>query len=345
VKAPGLWQAIVHFDRTRISPWIALRNAIGIALPLGYEVFAQNPGGGVVAAFGALNVAFSDGSDPYRHRARRMLAASVLCAAAVVAGRALSTNVPAAILLSAACAFAAGMMTAVGQTPADIGNITLVTLVVFAAQPAAPGTSAISGLLALGGGLLQTALALALWPLRPRAPERRALAELYAELGRVAAEPSAPLESPPATAQATAAQQALSTGRSVESERFLALLTQAERIRLAFLALARLHVRIGRELDLQTFAAALGQSRVLAARLLHAVAASLSANEPADPHADCITELRAISEQLRSGNPMLDDARIQLDALAGQLRSALELAAHITPAGSAEFDRRESAQH
>ncbi|HEY1343007.1 MAG TPA: hypothetical protein VGF59_36140, partial [Bryobacteraceae bacterium] len=64
MKAPGLWQAIVHFDRTRISPWIALRNAIGIALPLGYEVFAQNPGGGVVAALGALNVAFSDGSDP-----------------------------------------------------------------------------------------------------------------------------------------------------------------------------------------------------------------------------------------------------------------------------------------
>src|SRR5207302_4922337 len=37
-------------------------------------------------------------------------------------------------------------------------------------------------------------------------------------------------------------------------------------------------------------------------------------------------------------------ARAQLDALAGQVRFAWELAAHTTPAGAAEFERREAAQ-
>ena len=41
---------------------------------------------------------------------------------------------------------------------------------------------------------------------------------------------------------------------------------------------------------------------------------------------------------------MLADARWQLDALTGQLASAVELAAHATPAGAKEFERRESAQ-
>ena len=41
---------------------------------------------------------------------------------------------------------------------------------------------------------------------------------------------------------------------------------------------------------------------------------------------------------------MRADARWQLDALTGQLASALELAAHASPTGMREFERREAAQ-
>ena len=89
-----------------------------------------------------------------------------------------------AVLLAAACAFAAGMMPAIGQTPTDIGTITLVTLVVFSAQPTSFGKALSSGLLALGGALLQTVLAVALWPVRRHFPERRALAAFYSALAQ-----------------------------------------------------------------------------------------------------------------------------------------------------------------
>ena len=52
----------------------------------------------------------------------------------------------------------AGMMVSLGTTPGDIGTVSLVVLVVFAAQPMAPQKALISGLLATAGGLFQTLL-------------------------------------------------------------------------------------------------------------------------------------------------------------------------------------------
>jgi hypothetical protein len=166
---------------------MALRNAIGVAIPLAAGLLAHNAGGGVLGATGALNVCFSDGTDPYRQRARRMLAASFFVSLAVFAGRLAGHDHALAITLEAVFAFAAGMLVALGQTPADIGTITLVTLVVFAASPAPLGKALTSGLLALAGGVAQTGISLAMWPIRRYGPESRALAALYADLARSAA--------------------------------------------------------------------------------------------------------------------------------------------------------------
>ena len=43
-------------------------------LPLVAGAALHNLSGGLIAAIGALDAAFSDGSDPYLHRARRTLA-------------------------------------------------------------------------------------------------------------------------------------------------------------------------------------------------------------------------------------------------------------------------------
>ncbi len=241
-------------------------------------------------------------------------------------------------------------MVAVGPAATDIGNITLVCLVVFLAQAGTPQRALVSGLLAFCGGLLQTAFSLALWPVRPRAPERRALAALYAELARAASQPSAATEAPPATAQSTEAQTALASlggDHSLEAERYLALLSQAERMRLALPILARLRIRLSREPDTAPAAPIVESALTLSARLLDSIGDSLAAGKPAEPRPECLEELHALGEKLRaagSDNAMLHDARIQIDALAGQLRSALELSARLSPAGSDEFDRRESAQ-
>ena len=336
---------------------MALRNALGVAIPLIIGVALGNPSGGAMAATGALNVSVSDGDDPYLHRGRRMLSAALFVALAVFAGRLCGRNHLIAIALEAVCAFAAGLLVAAGPAPGDIGSITLVTLIVFSASPASSfGKAFSSGLLALAGGVLQTIFALALWPVHRYLPESRALALLYAELARSAASGGAATEAPPATEPILAARAALAgldSARSVEAERYLALLSQAERIRLAVLALSRLHVRMGREPGSGADTAVLDRARELAARMLHSISAALDAGVKGDPHPECLRELRELAERLRAPHAgddspqlaaMRADARRQLDALTGQLAAAVELAAHTSRTGGREFERREAAQ-
>lgn len=351
---PTFWRGVLHYESAKVAPWLALRNAVGVGLPLAVGVAAGHATSGLIAASGALNVAFSDGSDPYLDRGRRMLSASVFCALAVAAGGMCGRNHALTVLLTAACAFAAGMMVALGTAATDIANVTLVVLVVYSAQSMTAEQAAASGLAALGGGLLQTVLALALWPFRRYGPERRALADLYLELARSTSYSPRGMESPPASAQATQARTALEgLGRdhSIEAERYLALASQAERIRLAILTLMRLRVRIGREGQTGPLIAMLDRALELAGQMLAAIGESLLDRASVSEGLD---ELRGIAEALRRpGGPaagagslgeMLRDARRQLDALAGQLASAWELAAHTTTAGSTQFERREREQ-
>jgi hypothetical protein len=104
------------------------------------------------------------------------------CRWAVFAGRLYGRDHALIIALEATGALVVGLLVAVGQTTADIGTITLVTLIVFAASSAPYGRAISSALLALAGGCVQTTLSLALWPVRRYAPESRALGALYTEL-------------------------------------------------------------------------------------------------------------------------------------------------------------------
>ncbi len=327
---PAFRRNLIRFEAEKIDPWMALRNAIAVVAPLAAGAATGNPGAGLVMSIGALNVAVSDGADPYRIRARRMWATSFLCGLAVFTGGLLGPFHVPVILLTAAAAFAAGMMVAIGDTAANIGLITLVTFVVFSGQAPTPRRAAIYGLLALAGGGLQTLLASALWPLRRYVPERRALAELYAALAKGL--PAHATEAPPASMESTRAQQALASlrgDRSVEAERYLALLGQAERIRLSLLALAGHRARLDGGLR-------------LASAVLRSVAESLQPG--GNWHGpETLQELDSWAAALRAENsPWVQDARYQMEALAGQLRAAAELAAHATPAGAIAFERGES---
>jgi len=332
---------------------MGIRHTIGIVLPIVAGSVMGHPASGVVAGIGALNVAVADGADAYVHRARRMIVASAFCSLAVVAGGIAGGTFGISAILAAG-AFAAGMMVAAGPTEADIGVIALVTLIVFSAQSLSPRQALTSGILALGGGLLQTALAVAFWPLRRTFPERRALSALYLDLARTAAAASPATEAPAASRESTEAQQtlaALDARDSIESERYLALLSQAERIRLALLTLARLRVRIGREPGTEAVTAVLDRCALLASQALQQVGESLRRGDAADPLPELLREMARHAEKIRqacracstAGVTMLADARSQLDALAGQLRTVLEISAHVTVRGLAEFERSEAA--
>ncbi len=348
----SVWQKVFQFQKEKISPWIAARNTLGFALPLAAGIAFGNVPAALIAGIGALNVSYSDGHDPYLQRARRMLAACALVGLAVFAGAVCGNHHLLAVPIAGAWAFAAGMLVALSTTAADLGIMSLVTLVVFAAKPLPPESAALSGLLALGGGLLQTALALVFWPVRRYLPERRALATLYGELARAAVAPPAVREAPPASAQSTDAQAALSSlagDHSIEGERYRSMLSQSERARLALFALGRLRVRITREVPDSPENAFLDSYLKTAARVLQSIADALLATQAQESVHAQLDELQALTEEFRTLSAgmapepaaTLGDARLQMDALNGQLRASFELAAHATVEGLDAFARQE----
>jgi uncharacterized membrane protein YccC len=353
----SFWQTVTRWEGDKIVPGRAARNALGVVLPLAAGYLLGSLPAGLIVSSGALNVCFTDGDDPYRQRARRMLLGTLLVGLAVLTGTLSGHNPLINIAIAGVWAFAAGMMVAVSQAATDMGVVTLVTLVVFSAQPLEPHRAVTAGLLAIAGGLLQTLFALALWPVEGYEPERRALANLYGELARAAASPAAATEAPPASAQTIEAHNTLAglgPIHTVETDRYRSLLNQAERMRLSLLTLSRLRVRIGREKEGGDETAALDRFFELCSRLLAAIGRSLRSNDSIDPHPDQLDQIDALADVLRlrgagAESEMLSalagDALHQVDALAGQLRSAVELASHATPEGQAEFDRTQSRAH
>jgi uncharacterized membrane protein YccC len=350
------WRALTRFDSSKLSPYMALRNSIGVVLPL-ITGFALNmPRGGLVVASGALNVAYSDGSDPYARRAKRMLSSSVLCAVGVLCGALSGHHNVAAVIIATVWAFAAGMFVAAGTTAGDLGVISLVILLIYAAQPLTTDQALISSTLALGGGLLQTALSVALWPVQRYEPERRALAALFLELARAAEQPLNPMSPPPATIHSARAQEALAgldRERSVEAVRYRALLTQAERMRLSLLMLSRLHLRMRRESLTHSSVQILDDYLKKAAQALQAIGDSLTSGMPAAAGKEILAACGAYTQRLREEADsmaatflaaVVKDARFQMDALNGQLRAALDLAAHATPIGQEAFAKQEAQQ-
>lgn len=352
----ALWRVITRFEKSKIAPKIAFRNAIGITLPLAVSVAAGNAAAGIVVATGALHVAFSDGTDPYQQRGGRMLIANVFGSVAVFIGGFTGGHDILFVALTFAWAFIAGMLVALGAAAADIGLVSLVTLVVFSARPMSAEEAGLSGLLAFGGGLLQIALSVALWPVRRDEPERLAIADLFNELSRIAAASIKATEAPPASAEFSNAHKTLSGfgGRTTaQGQRYWSLLSQAERIRISLFVIARLRTRLQREPETGRDAATLDRCRELAALILSEIGESLAAGRTSILTPEPLKQLGRIADSYRESkqeahpsnvSALVSDAQYQVDAFAGQLRSAVDLAAYSTPLGRTAFERREAAK-
>ena len=334
----SFWRALTTFDRARIDPWMGVRNAIGITLPLAIGVATGYAASGATSAIGAINVAAADGIDSYRNRAARMLTASVICGSAVFLGG-LASHYPFSVaLVRVLWAFAAGLAVCLGQVTADIATISLVVIIIYSAQNMTPAHAVASGSIALGAGLLQTLLSIAPWPIRGREPERRAIGDFYLALAKSATAPANPFDAPLASQQSTQAQEALTTAagdHSVDSERLFALVSQGERIRLALFALARNLVRIRRDQQDEQAADSVDRFLELAANVLDAVGRCLLGT-PLDDTAAWLAEANALAESMPES-----EARVQMFALCGQLRAATELAGNATVTGEQDFRARE----
>ena len=215
-----------------------------------------------------------------------------------------------AVLVAGGWALVAGMLIALSVSASELGVLSLVLLLIYSAVPQDPGHAALSGLYAFAGGLLQTLLSLALWPLHRYRPERRALADLYQELSRTAVSPPRQADDAPAATDASIQAQislaTLDSDRSIESERFRFLLSQAERIRLALLALRRLRARLVRESAAGSELEILNDFLEVCSRMLASVAAALEDGSSAPPAP--AGELEALVERLDAARPHADSA-------------------------------------
>ncbi len=333
-RAAGvLWRNLFRWEAGKIVTPVAIRNTVGFALAFSIGVLVSGANAGVLAGLGALNVSYSDSLDPYGVRARRMALASVLCGIAVAAG-ALSGQTNLTAVLTAACgAFAAGMLIALGSRAGDLGVVILVTVVVFAARPL-PWLEAVeSGLVAIGGGLLQTLFSIALWPVRPWQPERRIIAELYEAIAGIASAHHGRSAAPPVSKQISDAQEALAAlvgDHSVQAEQHVFLLNQAERIRLSFIALNYLRSQLASSPASVEAGSALDEVLDAAAGAAEEIGHCALDSKPAD----AVARFEAAAHRFRTlGNPgdpaLFGDAVREIDALGGRIRAAASVSTRL----------------
>jgi uncharacterized membrane protein YccC len=345
----ALWRALIVFEPQKMIPEIAFRNTLGFLCAFVLGTVLSSPSTGAVAGLGALNVCYSDGVDPYALRARRMLLSTLLVFPAVVLGALSGHSNIAAVCLAAAWAFAAGMLVAAGTTAADLGVITLVTVVIFAAKPLLPIDALETGAVATAGGLLQTIFSTFLWPLRRYQPERRILANIYSELAGITRRPPSAAQMPAMTAQISDAQDflaPLSRDHTWEAERHVFLLTQAERIRLSVLNAGRLQRRIRRHPSGSDAASVLDGLLGHASEAIRLIGLQILAGKTPESIDKAIEEISDDLVLFQTVNApegdtffaaLLNDARRQCATLRTQIRSAAAASAVNAQGLPAEF--------
>jgi uncharacterized membrane protein YccC len=337
--ASAFWQTVLRFDSSKLAPEVAFRNTVGIVLPLLVGAAMGRPAEAAVVALGALNVCYSDSREAYSVRGRRMLLASVLVAIAVAVGALSARNNAIAAIAAMIWAFGVGMLVVLGPKAADLGLVSLVTLIIFAAKQLSLTEALVSGALAFGGGLLQTVLSLAIWPVRPYGPERRIIGNLYRTLAAIATSPAGAGGAPPASAAVIDAGEALSmlqTDLPNEAERLVFLLNQAERIRLSVLTLRRLARRLSRDESGKTAVEAVEHILELCSQALKTIAEQAETGDTPGrvAHVRIMDEFGKAARDFYHGEwpasstmvaALLRDTKRQVNALAGQLRAAAGL--------------------
>lgn len=342
---------LIRFDSTKADTARGLRNALGVAIPLAFGAMAGRVGPALVVAIGALNVGFADSPEPYLARVRRLLGACLLVTLAVFCGSFFSWSDAGALATAALWTFCTGMLVSLGVAAGNMGVTSTSVLLVFASRPLPAGQAALCGLLALGGGLLQTLLSICFWPVRPFEPEQLALASLYLGIARLSERSVHPAGSPAATVKTSDAAEALAARQgdhSEGSERLRALLDQGERIRVCLLTLRALRERAdGGDHALSSL---LDDYFGAARKVLEAVAEMLRTGRSweAEPRpvdaADCILEAVRNLPPGGAQPALVSDIRAQMDALARQLRIVFDLASNATPSGSFALARGEASR-
>jgi uncharacterized membrane protein YccC len=317
-------------DRSQVAVTRGVRNAVGVFLPLAVGVATGEVADGAAVAVGALFVGVTEVGAPYARRVRTMLLASALVAASTFVGRLTGQVEWLNVVFIAVWGFGAGLTYALGRTASIVGTFTTVSLLSFAV-PAGLDDALLTAGLAFAGGVLETALAVAIWPLRPYGPERAATASAYEAVSDFVAAIAARAEDSERISALTSEldkarallddAEGRALGMTAAGEAFRTLLVQADRIYPEAVALA--HLRR----ELPAAAAVAGRNALdVTAVALRAVAVELRGGHAAEVD-DLRARLRAATETIATySDGAGPHAAARLAAIRGQLRAAVDAA-------------------
>ena len=241
---PGLrLREVARLDRSRLAVAAAVPSAVGYAVPLVAGLAAGHVADGIAASAGALIVGFANLGGRYRVRSATLLAATLAAGVAALLGGLAGPSGVATVVLMGVWGFAGGLLVSLGTRIAFVGMLSTWALL-LAGDLNLHGAAVLhEAWLITAGGLTQTVIAVAVWPLRPFGAERRAVADAYRALAAYARAPdTAALQS--TAAALAAAAETVGAGPSLPGERgtLRALVEQGEWVRLELAALSRSEV-------------------------------------------------------------------------------------------------------
>ena len=234
---------VTRLDRSRVAIAAAASSAIGYAIPLVAGLATGQIADGVAASAGALIVGFANLDGGYRVRVATLLATTLAGGVAALVGGFTGPSVLATVVVLGAWGFASGLLVALGSRTALVGMLSTWTLL-LAGDLNLRGQAVLQeAWLITAGGLVQMMVALAAWPLRPFAAERRAVGNAYQALAAYARAPTtAALQSTAAALAAATETVGANSAQTGERGALRTLVEQGEWVRLELAALARSHV-------------------------------------------------------------------------------------------------------
>jgi uncharacterized membrane protein YccC len=327
-----LLQQALAVDRSQLAIARGVRNALGMFILLAVGILVGDIALGVALAGGALLVGFADLGASYATRARTMVAAAALVGISTTVGTITGGTDWLAVVLMAVWGLAAGLTVALGQAASFLGILAALGLMIAEFYSGDLSHGLERGALAIAGGLFQTALALAVWPLRPYRPERAAVAATYRALGdfvEATASSQDSKEWPPVMDEIAKAQVLLDDAEgsarssTAEGEAFRTLILEADRLYPEVVALG--HVRA--QLPEQAVAA-VDDALDATATALRAIAADVLDRRINPERIDALRErLRTATATIGSGGQGAGElAAARLEAVRGQVRGAADAA-------------------
>jgi uncharacterized membrane protein YccC len=302
----------------------AARVAVGVIVPMAAGEATGHLTDGVFAALGSFPAGFVSFQGVTKSRVRAVVLTSAGMCVATFVGGVFARYEPWAIVGAvAALAYLAGLSVSLGRRLSSAALQPAITLEIAVSVPMAPAAAASRAGFVLAGGLLQGALVVSTWVLRPGKRELSALSATYSGLAAysrsvaVGSGSAPPAEPFPASALLDDPNPLIpGTERSALAD----LLEQAERARAALAALAGEGPAGGA--DLQAFV-------LEASACLEDIASLLSCHPVERPAA-----LRALSARVATLSPPARAGwRWAGEALSGQLRAVVRILASLGWAG------------